>query len=280
MITPFGCSRRKRLPFGLKVSSEIFQRKLNDTIFDLPGVFAVADDLIVIGRGVTHQNALIDYDANLHKLYERCREKHIMLNDEKVDMRKTEITFIGHLITKEGIQAGPTKITAIRGMPSPTDVHSVKQFCGMIQYLARFIQILAQMLEPLRHLTKKDIACNWSPEYENALQAIKHAISQPPMLAFFNQNLDLVPQVDSSKDDIGAVLLQNDQPIEYTSRALTKSERNRALIGKELLSGLERFDQYTYGRKVLIHNDHRPLETILKTFEPSSKTFTNPCCTC
>ena len=61
--------------------------------------------------------------------------------------------------------------------------------------------------------------------------------------------------------------MQNDQPIEYASRALTKTERNWAEIEKELLSvvfGLERFDQYTYGRKVIIHNDHRPLETILK----------------
>ena len=267
MITPFGRYRWKRLPFGLKVSSEIFQRKLNDTIFDLPGVFAVADDVIVIGRGATHENALIDHDANLHKLHERCREKHIMLNDEKADMRMTEITFMGHLITKEGIQADPNKITAIRDMPSPTDVHGVKRFCGMIQYLARFMPNLAQMSEPLRHLTKKGIAWNWSPECENALQAIKQAISQPPVLAFYNQNSELVLQVDSSKDGIGAVLLQNDQPIEYIFRALTKTERNWAQIEKELLLvvfGLERFDQYTYGRKVLIHNDHRPLETILK----------------
>ena len=66
---------------------------------------------------------------------------------------------------------------------------------------------------------------------------------------------------------MGAALLQNDQPIEYASRALTKTERNWTQIEKELLSvvfGIERFDQYTYGRKVIIHNDHRPLETILK----------------
>ena len=73
--------------------------------------------------------------------------------------------------------------------------------------------------------------------------------------------------MDSLKDGIGAVILQNDQPIEYASRAFTKSERNCAQIDKELLSvvfGLERFGQYTYGRKVLIYNEHRPLETILK----------------
>ena len=54
-------------------------------------------------------------------------------------MRKTEITIMGHLITKQGMQADPTKITAIRDMPLPTDVCGVKQFCGMIQYLARFM---------------------------------------------------------------------------------------------------------------------------------------------
>ena len=192
MMTSFGRYRWKRLPFGLKVSSEIFQRKLNYTIFDLPGVFAVADYVIVIGFDVTQENALIDHDAKLHKLHERCREKHIMQNDEKADMRKTEITFMDHFITKEGIQADPTKITAILDMPSPTYVHGVKRFCGMIQYLARFMPNLAQISEPLRHLTKKGIAWNWSPECENALQmrhktkcAIKQAISQPPVLTFF-----------------------------------------------------------------------------------------------
>ena len=91
MLTPFGRYRWKRLPFGLKVSSETIQRKLNDTIFDLPGVFAIADYVIVIGRGVTDHNALCDHDANLHKQHERCREKHIMLSDEKADRRKTEL---------------------------------------------------------------------------------------------------------------------------------------------------------------------------------------------
>ena len=112
-----------------------------------------------------------------------------MLNDRKADMRKTEITFMGHLITKEGIRADSTKVTVICDMPSPTYVHGVKRFCGMIQYLARFMPNLAHMSEPLRHLIKKYIAWNWSPECENALQAIKHAISQPPVLAFYNQNL-------------------------------------------------------------------------------------------
>ena len=74
-------------------------------------------------------------------------------------------------------------------------------------------------------------------------------------------------QVDSSKDGLGAALMQDGKPIEYASRALTPAERNWAQIEKETLAvvfGLERFDQYTYGRKVIVQNDHKPLTSILK----------------
>ena len=74
-------------------------------------------------------------------------------------------------------------------------------------------------------------------------------------------------QVDSSKSGLGAVLLQDGKSIEYASRALTPAEQNWAQIEKETLSmvyGLERFDQYTYGRKVVICNDHKPMDMILR----------------
>lgn len=84
---------------------------------------------------------------------------------------------------------------------------------------------------------------------------------------YFNPDLELTLQTDSSKDGLGAVLLQNGKPIEYASRSLTSAQRKWAQIEKEALSilfGLERFDQYTYGRKVIIENDHKPLEAILR----------------
>ena len=61
--------------------------------------------------------------------------------------------------------------------------------------------------------------------------------------------------------------MQNDQPIAYASRALTKTEQNYAQIEKELLAvvfGMEKFHQYTYGRKTYVHSDHKPLERLYK----------------
>ena len=86
-------------------------------------------------------------------------------------------------------------------------------------------------------------------------------------LAYFDSSKEVVIQADSSKHGIGAVLLQEGRPIEYASRSLTPSERNWAQIEKEALAvlyGLERFDQYAYGRAVTVQNDHKSLAAILR----------------
>ena len=104
-------------------------------------------------------------------------------------------------------------------------------------------------------------------ECENAFDTLKRNLSESPCLAYFDVSEEVVIQVDSSKHGIGAVLLQEGCPVEYASRALTLSERNWAQIEKESLSvlfGLERFDQYTYGRQSKVENDHKPLAAILR----------------
>ena len=186
---------------------------------------------------------------------------------KKADLGKTQITFMGHIITNNGIKADPRKVEAIEQMPTPSDVAGVKRFCGMIQYLSRFMPNLASDLEPFRRLTRKNVKWQWTDECTNAFNTIKKKIAHPPVLAYFEDSENLVLQVDSSKSGIGAVLMQNGRPLEYASRALTPAEQNWAQIEKETLAivyGLERFDQYTYGRTVTVCSDHKPLDMILR----------------
>lgn len=267
MITPFGRFRWARLPFGLSVSSEIFQKRLTESLDGLNGVICVADDIVVVGRGDNKKEAEEDHRENLSALQARCVEKHIRLNDKKADVKKEEITFMGHRISSSGIQPDPAKVAAILNMPRPSDVHGVRRLCGMIQYLSRFMPNLASDLEPIRALTKKDCEWKWTADCDKALDAVKKKMTSTPVLAFFDPEKELVIQVDSSKDGLGAAILQDGRPLEYASRALTPAEKNWAQIEKETLSlvfGLERFDQYTYGRKVRVQNDHKPLAAILR----------------
>ena len=86
------------------------------------------------------------------------------MNDAKAAIHQDEISFMGHKISAEGFQPERWKVAAILDMPPPTDVHGVRRLCGMVQYLAKFMQNLASDLEPIRALTKKDIVGNLSRE--------------------------------------------------------------------------------------------------------------------
>ena len=125
MITLFGRFRWARLPFGLSVSSEIFQKRLTEALDGLKGVICVADDIIVVGRGDTQAEAEKDHSENLSGLQNRCKETNVRLNDAKAAIHQNEMTFMGHRISAEGVQPERSKVAAILDMPPPTDVHGV-----------------------------------------------------------------------------------------------------------------------------------------------------------
>jgi hypothetical protein len=98
MITPFGRYRWAQLPFGLKVSSEIFQRRLDEELSRLERVVSIVDDIIVVGYGDSEQTAKRDNELKMQKVQKRCEERHITLNKEKEESGLREISFHGHKI--------------------------------------------------------------------------------------------------------------------------------------------------------------------------------------
>ena len=75
-ITPFGRYRWLRMPFGLTSAPEEFQRRQHHVVEGLPGVMAIHDDILVVGKGKTHKEAQLDHDRNVHALMIRCRERN------------------------------------------------------------------------------------------------------------------------------------------------------------------------------------------------------------
>ena len=112
--TPFGRYRWNVLPFGLCVSSEIFQRKLQETLSDLPGIIIVADDITIYGE--TEE----EHDKNLKALLQKCQSVGIKLNPQKLELKSESVSFLGHLITKEGLKVDPTKVQSITRWSRPT----------------------------------------------------------------------------------------------------------------------------------------------------------------
>ena len=98
--TPFGRYRWIRLPFGISVSSEIFEARLRTALAGLKGVTSIADDMLCFGCGDTMEEAEADHDRNLIALLDRCRERNLHLNDEKLQLRQEKTIFMGHELSR------------------------------------------------------------------------------------------------------------------------------------------------------------------------------------
>ena len=259
--TCFGRYRWLRLPFGTKVSAEIFQKKIFEALSDLPGVACIADDVIIHGKNEQ------EHEENLKKFLSRCRDKGIKLNKKKLDLRMSEITFMGHRISQNGIQSDPEKVRALQEMESPKNLSELRRFLGLANYLSKFLPNLTETSTPLRNLTRKNVPWVWSEAQQKAFDSIKQQASASPILAIYKPDKELVLENDASEYGLGSALLQSGQPIGYASRSLTDTERRWAQIEKELLAvvfGLEKFEHYTYGRHVSVITDHQPLVSIVQ----------------
>lgn len=266
--TPWGRYRWLRMPFGISPAPEEFQRRLDEALEGLEGVKAIHDDIVVFGCGDTDEEAKHDHDRKLQALFDRCRDENIKINRDKLKLRLSTVTYLGHVISAKGLEMDPAKVKAITEMPVPKDKAGVQRLLGMINFVQKFAPRLSEMTTPLRDLLKKDSEFMWDATVQGkAFDEIKKALSDAPVLKFFDPSKQTVLQCDASENGLGACLLQEGHPVGYASRALTATECNYAQIEKELLAvvfGMTKFEQYTYGTHVVVESDHKPLEIIDK----------------
>ncbi|CAB4027032.1 Hypothetical predicted protein [Paramuricea clavata] len=261
MNTPLGRYRWLKLPFGIKSAPEMYQRAMDDMLEGIEYAYAIMDDILIAGRDVAH------HDAVLRQVLDRAQSYNLKLNFDKVKIRKEEVPYVGHLISAHGLKPDPTKVEAMKNMPAPENKDDVRRFLGSVQYLAKFLPRLAEVEEPLRHLTKKDTVFHWDKPQENAFQRIKDLCCTAPILAYYDVKKDVKIQCDASKNAVGAVLLQEGKPIAYASRKLRTSELNWSPIEKEMLAivfSTGKAREYILGKKTVVQTDHKPLETIFR----------------
>ena len=114
--TPFGRYRWYRLPFGLSVSSDIFQKRINQTLEGLNDVLNIPDDILICGVRNTIEEANPIHNQNLEALLKRCHERNISLNRDKLKLQRIEVSFMGHILTGNGVKMDPDKAKAVQDM--------------------------------------------------------------------------------------------------------------------------------------------------------------------
>lgn len=124
--TPFGGYCWKCLPFGLSISQDLFQAKMDQILEGLRGVVSIADDIAVYGENEE------EHDRNLINLMERAAEAGVVFNSEKCMIKQSSISFFGNLYTDKGIRPDPAKIRDIQKMPTPRNKDDLHRFMGML----------------------------------------------------------------------------------------------------------------------------------------------------
>ena len=258
--SPFGRFKYLRMPMGLKCSAEIFQREMCRIFSDLPGVEIVVDDILVHGKDAA------EHDSRLRKVLQRCRDANLKLNAAKSKIGCSEVIYVGHRLTGDGLLPAPERIKSISSLGNPKDHDELGTFLGMVAYVAKFIPNVSALCEPLRVLHKSD-EWYWSSIESNVVQIIKEELTSDRVLKYYDVAQPITVSVDASQKGLGVAVLQKDRVISYGSRALTDAETRYAQIELELLAvvyAFQKFHKLLYGKEAItVESDHKPLESIL-----------------
>lgn len=272
-----------RLPFGLKNSPSIFQRTLDDILRHHIGkiCYVYIDDIVIFSKDEK------SHYENVRKVFETLEQANMKVQLDKCEFLKKEAEFLGFIITENGIKTNPLKVKAIQDFPTPKTLKDLRSFLGLSGYYRRFVRDYAKLAKPLTNLlrgedgrvsktqsSKKII--NFGDKETEAFEKIKKSLtSEEVVLAYPNFNHEFHLTTDASNHALGAVLEQNNRPIAFISRTLSKTEENYASNEKELLAiiwALNFFRNYLYGTAtVKIFTDHQPLTYALSTKNSNSK---------
>ena len=178
--SPHGRYSFKRLPYGIHSASEICQRKIASIIEGIHGSANVQDDIIIWADTpeMLHERTI--------KVLSAIAKSGMKLNESKCQFNQNKITFLGHLVTSDGISPDPTKIDAINKMPMPTNKKELQRFLGMVNYLGKFIPKLSDMTAPLRKLLENDVDWAFEKQHEISIELLQKLITTAPVLKYFD----------------------------------------------------------------------------------------------
>lgn len=223
--TPFGCYKFNRLPFGLSMAPEYFQKINCQNFGDIEGVMIYIDDILVAGK--TKE----EHDMILNKVINRARELNVKFNRNKLQFCVNEMCkYLGQIFMSDGIKPDNNRVKAIVEMESPKNKKDLQRILGMINYLRQYLPCLSEKTSLLRELLKENVEFVWLSKHEKMLNEIKNLIVSAPILGTFDANKEVTIQTDASQNGLGCGLMQEGRPIYYASRSLTETENKYAMI--------------------------------------------------
>jgi hypothetical protein len=249
------------MPFGLTNAPSYFMNMMNKVFMEFLDKFFVVfiDDILIYSKSNE------EHEKHLRLIMEKLREHKLYAKFSICEFWLSEVAFLGHIVSKEGIAVDPSKVTAVTEWEPPKNVGEIRSFIGLAGYYRRFIKNFSKIATPMTELLKKEKKFKWTDEYEVSFQELNKRLVSAPVLCLPDLEKEFQVYCDASRLGLGSVLMQGGRVVAYASRQLKKHETNYPTHDLELASvvhALKTWRHYLMGKQCEVFTDHKSLKYI------------------
>ncbi|XDV51935.1 hypothetical protein PO909_020727 [Leuciscus waleckii] len=259
----------------IDLNSGYWQRLMETVLGELRRKICLVyiDDIIIYSPSINQH--FHDLQTVLHRL----ETAGLTINLKKSKFCLQEITFLGHVVSIQGISADPGKTEAIHVYPVPKNLKEVQRFLGLAGWYHRFVPNFSRIAEPLNSLKKKGQRFQWTVQCQQAFEQLKSCLTSSPILGHPDLALPFTVYTDASDTGLGAILAQwkdtsREEVIAYASRSLTGAELNYTATEKECLAvvwALEKWQHYLEHKLFTVVTDHAALHWVMGSTKTTSR---------
>ncbi|KAJ3495874.1 hypothetical protein NLJ89_g10566 [Agrocybe chaxingu] len=270
VTTPMGTYEWMVMPMGFRNAPAIHQRRVTNALHGLIGKIChvYIDDIVI------WSDTIEEHIRNVRKVMKALQDAKLYVNEKKTKLFCHEIKFLGHKISRKGIEADGSKVEKILDWPKPKNSSDVRQFLGLVRYLNAFLPKLALHSHTLEKLTMKACEKNfprWNDEHQSAFENIKRiVVSRECLTVIDHTKLDenkIFLTTDASDHASGAVLSfgptwETARPVAFDSKTFKDAELNYPVHEKELLAilrGIRKWKVDLLGAPFYVYTDHKTL---------------------
>src|SRR3954463_9976184 len=201
-ITRYGSYEYTVMSFGLTNAPATFSRLMNYIFMEYLDKFVVVylDDILIYSKNEE------EHVKHLCLILAKLREHKLYAKYSKCEFWLPKVTYLGHVISKDGIAVTPERIQAILNWTPPKTVKQVRSFLGLASYCHRFVENFSKVAKPLTELLKKDKKFEWTPQCKFSFQELKRRLTSAPVLVPPDFSKDFIIYCDPSRQGLGCIL--------------------------------------------------------------------------
>ena len=210
------------MSFGLTNAPAVFMKLMNWVFKECLDTFVI----VFIDNILIYSKTNLEHEDYLREVLTTLRENKLYVKFSKCEFWLLQVSFIGHVVSKDEISVDPTKVEAVTKWERPTTVTEVSSCLRLAGYYRRFVQDFARIASSLTKLTRKGVPFIWNDACETNFQNLKERLVTAPVLTVPESLEGYVIHSDTSMKGLRCVLMQHGKVVAYASRQLKKYEKN------------------------------------------------------